>query len=345
MPEDKVHILYVDDDVGLARLVGKAAGRRGLALTHVSTAEEGLALLRTSHVDLVALDHHLPTGTGLDFLAAIAELEARPPVVYVTGSEDLSVAVNALKAGAVDYVTKTVSADFVELLFNAVDQAVERGRLAREKARVEREVREARDRAEMLLREVNHRVANSLSMVASLIRLQASVIDDAKAINALAETEARIAAIAGVHRRLYASPQIGVVEIDDYLDGLLKDLETSMNTAGHRALIRLDVDRINVNTDRAVSLGVVVTELVTNAFKYAYGSGVGEVRVRLARTGDATARLEVEDDGIGWRGEGPPQGTGLGSKIVKAMAMNIGSDLRYAEMPKGTRAVLEFRTH
>lgn len=336
-------ILYVDDDVGLARLVAKAARRRGIDVTHVPTAEEGLLLVSETSFDVIALDHHLPIGTGLDFLAALKDLPSPPPTVYVTGSEDLSVAVNALKAGAVDYVTKTVSADFVELLFNAVDQAMERSRLAREKERVEREVREARDRAEMLLREVNHRVANSLSMVASLIRLQSSVLEDAKAINALAETEARIAAVAGVHRRLYTSTAIGAVEIDDYLSGLLKDLEASMNSAGHQALIKLDVEPLSVSTDRAISLGVVVTELVTNAFKYAYGTGSGEIRVRLGRRDAETAILQVEDDGIGWRGEGEPQGTGLGSKIVRAMALTIGSDLLYVDMPRGTRAVLEFK--
>src|SRR4051812_36309391 len=117
MADHAPHILYVDDDLGLGRLIGKAARRRGLTLTHVTTAAEGLALAADAQFDVVALDHHLPTGTGLDFLAALAALAAPPPVVYVTGSEDYSVAVSALKAGAVDYVTKTASADFVELLF------------------------------------------------------------------------------------------------------------------------------------------------------------------------------------------------------------------------------------
>ncbi len=338
-----VRVLYVDDDPALARLVQLALRRRGYEVENVATSDEGLARCAQGSVDVVALDHFLPTGTGLDFLDALRGREQAPPVVYVTGSEDLSVAISALKAGAVDYVTKTVSDDFIELLFNAVDQAMERARLERERERAEREVREARDRAEVLLREVNHRVANSLSLVASLIRLQASVLDDERAVNALAETEARIAAIAGVHRRLYTSTEIGSVEIDDYLSGLLKDLEASMNSAGHRALIRLEVEPLSVTTDRAVSLGVVVTELVTNAFKYAYGADGGEIRVRLARRGEDSALLAVEDDGIGWRGEGRAQGTGLGSKIVKAMALNIGSDLSYADLPSGTRAMMEFK--
>ena len=92
-----------------------------------------------------------------------------------------------------------------------------------------------------------------------------------------------------------------------------------------------------------MSIGVVVTELVTNAFKYAYGADGGEIRVRLARRGRDSALLVVEDDGVGWSGEGRAQGTGLGTKIVNAMALNIGSDLSYADLPSGTRAMMEFK--
>ena len=114
----------------------------------------------------------------------------------------MNVAVAALKTGATDFVPKTVGDDFLVLLRSALEQAVEKGRLKSEKEAADEEVRVARDRAELLLAEVNHRVANSLALVASLVRLQANSITDPVAREALGETQARIYAVAAVHKRL-----------------------------------------------------------------------------------------------------------------------------------------------
>jgi two-component sensor histidine kinase len=98
-----------------------------------------------------------------------------------------------------------------------------------------------------------------------------------------------------------------------------------------------------VPTDKAVSVGVVVTELITNAYKYAYPNGApGEIRVALRKTGEDEACLSVEDDGIGWSGEGKPSGTGVGSRIVKSMAINLKSEVTYEKLNPGTRVEMKF---
>jgi two-component sensor histidine kinase/CheY-like chemotaxis protein len=342
MPNRTPHVLYVDDDPGLARLVEKAMQRRGYLYDHAKSGEEGLDRIRQGGIDVLVLDHYLPTGTGLDVLAELATFEDKPAVVYVTGSAETAVAVEALKTGATDYVPKTLSDEFMELLVTAIEHAIERVRLARAKAKAERETQEARERAEMLLGEVNHRVANSLAMVAALVGLQANAVTDAEAKRALAETQARIHAIAGVHRHLYTSDDVRSVQVADYISSLVGELEASVQLEGQTARLRVDVASFPLSTEKVASLGVMLIELVTNALKYAYaGRDAGEVRIFMARSDDQV-ELRVEDDGIGWNGTGKPQGTGLGSRIVKAMAHSLGADVGYETEGAGTRVRVTF---
>lgn len=339
---DPIRVLYIDDDAGLGVLVQKALGRRGHLVTHVPSGEAGFKVLAKGGIDVIALDHTLSCETGLAVLSRLGPRASRPPVVYVTASADARLAVQAIKAGADDYVVKDVSGEFYELLITAIEQVLERWRLRQQKERNERAVREARDRAELLLREVNHRVANSLGLVAGMVRMQASLLTDPAAIQALNETQTRITAIAGVHRRLYASGTIGLVEIDDYLGHFLEDLERSLAGPEHPHTIRLTAERLAVATDKAVSLGVIVGELVTNAYKYAYPTGApGEIRVEAA-VAEGTAHVAVEDDGQGFDPAAAPSGTGLGTRIMAAMATNLKAEIRFERPIRGTRAVVTF---
>src|SRR3954453_6503092 len=200
----------------------------------------------------------------------------------------------------------------------------------------------ALERAEVLLAEVNHRVANSLMMVASLVRLQSNALQNQDAKDALAETEARIHAISDVHKRLYSSGDVRLVALDDYLSGLLKNLQSSMQNDGHGASLDYHLEPLKLPTDSSINLGVVVTEWVTNAFKYAYPQHRGEVRVNLKRLPDGRGQLLVEDDGVGRHEGAAILGTGLGTRLVKAMAGNLGGEIDYSARQPGTLARLTF---
>jgi two-component sensor histidine kinase len=219
---------------------------------------------------------------------------------------------------------------------NALNFTLE-DRVVRRTAQLE----EARDRAELLVAEVNHRVANSLSLVASLVRLQSNLITDQVSKEALKETEARILAVASVHKRLYSGDDARFVDLQEYLSSVLDSVEASMRGQGHVASLRYELEPLKLKTDSSINLGVIVTEWVTNAFKYAYPDKPGEVRVRLRRLADDRAELSVEDDGVG-RSEGQAKGTGLGTRIVNAMARSIGGDVEYVAAGSGTVARLAF---
>jgi two-component sensor histidine kinase len=204
------------------------------------------------------------------------------------------------------------------------------------------ELAAARDRAELLMAEVNHRVANSLALVASMIRIQARGTQDDRSRDLLNEIHDRVSAVALVHRRLYASHEVKSVDLADFLSALVEQLGAMMRESGHRGLVRHEVASIVFPTDKSVSLGVVTAELVTNAFKYAYPSEPGEIRIRLERAGQAQAVLTVADDGVGRREGGTPKGTGLGSRLVSAMVSSLDGTLDYLDGAPGTVARITF---
>lgn len=337
-------ILFVDDDEAFGVLVGKGLIRRGHQVETVQTGDAALARMAQGGVDVVALDHSLAGETGFDVLARLGPRGSRPPVVYVTAEADARTAVAALRAGADEYVVKEAGAEFLELLIAAIEQVYERWRLKKLRDEQELAVREARDRAETLLHEVNHRIANSLGLVAAMVRMQASAISDPVAVQALQETQARITAIGGVHRRLYMHSQIGLVALDDYLRFLTDELQGTLRDEEHPLAIRLVADSITVSTDKAIPIGVIVGELTTNAYKYAYPPGVaGDIRVTLTRKDRDHAELLIADDGVGFDENAGARGTGLGSRILKAMATNLRGEIVKHDVARGTSIGVVFR--
>lgn len=333
-------VLYIDDDAGLRRLALRALVRHGYGVTVAESGAEGVALAQARRFDLIAVDHYMPGMDGIETLGRLRALPDAPPVVYVTGSEEGRIAVAALKAGAADYVVKSVGSDFFDLLASAFAQVLERAALARDKAVAEDRLRASNARLEALLSEVNHRVANSLQLVSAMVRLQSTALRDDGARRALEDTQRRIAAIAQVHRRLYTSNDVEQVDMREYLRALVDELGETWSTPAAPRTLSLAADPIRLSTDRAVSLGVIVTELVSNACKYAYPAKSGEVRVSLTGDGAEHFRLAVEDDGVGMIADAAPHGTGVGAKLIRAMAQSLQTIVEYDTARTGVRATL-----
>lgn len=341
MNGERRRILYIDDDDGLRHLARKLLTRRGYDVALAADGPSGIAMAEVERFDLIAVDHYMPGQDGLSTLEALTALPDSPPIVYVTGSEESSIAVAALKAGAADYVVKSSSGDFIDLLDRAFSQALDRARLRDDKTAAEDALKLSNARLESLLREVNHRVANSLQLVSAFVHMQSRELPDPASREALMDTERRIQAIAQVHRRLYTSDDVESVAMDDYLAALVGEIEDAWSTPAWPCRLKLSAEPLRLPTDKAVSLGVIVNELVTNACKYAYAeSEGGEIRIGLARDGDSHFLLSVEDDGCGIPANGAPRGSGLGSKLIGAMASSLSSTLQYDPTHRGVRASL-----
>jgi two-component sensor histidine kinase len=341
-------LLYIDDDETLARLVDRGLTRQGFKVVRAASGTDGLDRLQQGGIDVIALDQYMPGLDGLETLERILAIPNAPPVVFVTASQDSTMAVTALKAGAADYLVKDTLGDFIPLLQVALDGALRQARIQKARDDAEAEVHASRDRyaalaaeREVLLREVNHRVGNSLQIIASLLHLQAnsSEQDDVKA--ALTNAMGRVAAVAQVHRRLYTSQDLKSVLLNQYLDALLEDLRRSAE-ANRMSRLTLKAEPIEIDPDRAVAIGIIVNELVMNAVKYAYPDGAGPIHVDL-RAQDDDLVLSIADDGVGLNVKTDPRSTGLGQRIVSAMATKLDASVERDPAHPGTRIVLRFR--
>jgi light-regulated signal transduction histidine kinase (bacteriophytochrome) len=189
---------------------------------------------------------------------------------------------------------------------------------------------------DVLMKEVDHRVQNSLQLVSAFLSMQARDAGDPAVAAHLKEAQSRLSAVALVHRRLYSDDQIETVDLSRYLDELIADLKVSLGTAWASAM-RTDIAPVLIPTDRAVSLGLVMTELVINATKYAYGGAAGRIDIALEQH-RGRLRLIVADEGRGKAGKG--DGAGFGSRMLGAMVQRLGGTLDQLDNDPGLRVVL-----
>jgi two-component sensor histidine kinase len=197
----------------------------------------------------------------------------------------------------------------------------ERRELERARDALQAEVRQK----EILLKEINHRVKNSLQIVSSILRLQGSQVRNAEANAALKTASARVHAIAAVHERLYSGKDIRVVSLDAFLGSLCNDIAGALGRADS---VQVDLASVEVPTDMAIPLGLVVNELVTNSLKY------GRAPHRLAlRAQEERLLVAVSDAGPGPATD--ERRKGLGSQIVEALAKQLAATVEKTRRAKG----------
>jgi two-component sensor histidine kinase len=210
--------------------------------------------------------------------------------------------------------------------------------MAIERQRIEGNLREALDHQRVLLKEVNHRVNNSLQIVAGMLHLHASSAQSDDLRHELNEASGRIAAIARAHQRLYSSNQIDVLDLGAYLRDVCHDLEESMPGC------KIDVstsDAIQIATDRAIPAALLVNELITNAAKYAYPAGHCRAWVSLSRGLEDTIAVSVRDEGVGLSPDFDLKSKRrLGMRLVNAFATQLHGDLQVRRLQPGTEFVL-----
>lgn len=319
-------VVMVDDSAAerkLCRLLLAEAHGSGMEFFEAATASEGLEAVRCKRPDCILLDYRLPDMTGLDFLA---RLDPKPgwntAVVMLTGVTSEEVAVEAMKAGAQDYLVKDrITAESLSLAIQKATQKVglmhaleaERDRLAR-----------SLSEKEVLLQEVHHRVKNNLQVVASLLRLQADRLDGEPAAEALRASQLRVESMAMIHEQLYESHDLRQVNLAEHAALLLSNLLNAYGLEEGRISGRVAMEPLVLGVDQAIPAGLILNELISNAFKHAFPGGRdGKICVG-GGLAEGTVELSVWNNGVELPEDFAPQKAhSLGLRIVQTLARQL----------------------
>jgi two-component sensor histidine kinase len=181
---------------------------------------------------------------------------------------------------------------------------------------------------DLVLQEASHRFKNELAMLSALLRLQERSVEDETARTALASTADRVQVLARVHERLQRAEKAAVVDMREFIVALCDDLRMAL--IGLRPiLMKVEAETHRLSQERAVAIGLVINELLTNALKYAFPEDrSGTVKVRFMRQEDGFC-LMVIDDGIGIPCERKPDGSGLGQRLIRSMVMQLQGSVEF----------------
>ena len=210
--------------------------------------------------------------------------------------------------------------------------------MAIEHRRIERDLRLALERNQLLLKEVDHRVNNSLALVASMLQLQSSGLNE-EMKGHLADAAHRITAIAHAHKRLYQTESFDQIDVGAYLEDLCRSLSESVPNCKIHVNV---VPGIKIPPDEAISIALFVNELVTNAAKHGHPKSACAIWVTVTIE-DRTMSISVRD-----KGRGLPPGfdqrasKGLGMRLVNAFAKQLQGELKINRLSPGTEFVLTF---
>jgi two-component sensor histidine kinase len=222
---------------------------------------------------------------------------------------------------------------FLQGAANVLGMAIERERNVRQ-------IKGALARQQYLVKEMNHRVKNSLTIVVSLLQMQARVAAEDTAAQ-FEETARRVQAIARAHERLYRGNNVESMDLGLYIEEVCQDLDAS---ATNLTLLIETQKGISVKVDNAISIALIIVELITNCAKYAYHAhNGGKVWVSITRDGDRNILIAVRDEGTGLPADfNPRKSRGLGMRIVEAFATQLNTQMAFNRRSPGTEVTLIF---
>ena len=188
----------------------------------------------------------------------------------------------------------------------------------------------------MLNREIHHRVKNNLQIISSLLDLQSATINDEPTAEKFREGSQRVQSMAYIHQNLYQGESPGIVDMKEYISILADNLMQSFNTEGSNIQLQTSVDNVQLHSDMVISLGLIINELVSNAFKYAFqNKQAGQIDIVLKKE-ENHLLLQVKDNGVGMsKKPEPDKENSFGYKVIRAFTQKLKATISI-QHKKGT---------
>lgn len=198
---------------------------------------------------------------------------------------------------------------------------------------------------ELLLKEIHHRVKNNMQVISSILKLQSAYVNDPKVVELLDECRNRITSMAFIHATLYMKKDFANINFAEYVSNIASNLQQSYVSSDKKILLRLDVPDFNLHIDDAIPCGLIINELLTNSFKYAFAkkkSGQVGISVKLKKE---NVILAIWDDGAGFPKTVNYRDTpSLGLQLVNSLTEQIGGKLKMeSRKNEGTRFIIAFK--
>jgi two-component sensor histidine kinase len=202
----------------------------------------------------------------------------------------------------------------------------------------------ALEEKEILMQEIHHRVKNNLAKIVALLDLQISVADHPAVEKSLSNSKSRINSMTLIHEKLYQTQKYQTVRLDHYLKDLVTTIHQTYNNESQNVRLEFDLDEVSFSVDKTVVCGLLVNELVVNAFKYAFANNdEGVLSISLKKDGN-NIQLKISDDGPGLPGEfGKIQGEGLGTILIQNFADQLEADMQVHSDDNGTSFSFTFK--
>ena len=197
---------------------------------------------------------------------------------------------------------------------------------------------------ETLLKEIHHRVKNNLQIVSSLLNLQANRTEDEHLKKIMGEAKNRINSMALIHQKIYQSGNLSSIDFQTYIEQMVQSMEANFNTHKKKISYHIDTHHVVLDIDTSIPLGLIINELLTNIYKYAFNDrDNGTVTISLQQKNKEELELHIADDGMGL-----PQNfdintlNSLGIKLVKGLSNQLKGTIRF-ENNNGTHCFINFK--